>query len=164
MRSFLRLHAPAILATLFLGAALLVTGEMVVAVLTGVGAAALLPFAERLLGPPSQPGGDKLVHVLLFFVYTAILARSFSLGRLERTGGSAPRQAPAPLAERASFVAASLDRTAVWLAGLFSFLFSGSLELAQGAVGRYGDLRDLLANGVGVGLCVAWLLFRRRRR
>ena len=164
MRSFLRIHAPAILATLFLGAALLVTGEMVVAALTGVGATALLPFAEQLLGPPSQPGGDKLVHALLFFVYTAILARSFSLGLLEPAAASAQRRSPAPLAERAGFAAASLDRAVVWLAGLFSFLFSGALELAQAAVGRHGDLRDLLANGAGVGLCVAWLLLRRRRR
>jgi hypothetical protein len=138
----LRRHAPAILVTSFIAGALLVTRGGAVAFLDRIGGAALVPLAEGLFGAPTQEGGDKLVHAALFFLHAATLVRSFAPRSTLRAGAAA--------------------RSAVWTAGLLSFLYSGALEALQGVVGRDADPWDLLANGAGVGLCVAWHLLRRR--
>ncbi|HVS12418.1 MAG TPA: VanZ family protein [Thermoanaerobaculia bacterium] len=132
----LRRHAPAALATLLIGAALLVTGEAVVGLLVALGWTALLPLAEELFGAPVEAGGDKLVHVALFAVHAATLVRSF-----EAVLGAGAR--------------------ALSLAAGLSLLYGGVLELLQGALGRHADPWDLLADAIGVGLCVAWRLARR---
>jgi hypothetical protein len=162
-RSFLRSHAPAVVATILIAVALLVTGEMIVALLTGIGVASLVPFAEQIFGGPPQGGSDKLGHVLLFFVHTATLARSLSFAPFVAAGAAGRLRAASP--ERAAAAPPALSSSsALWIAGLLSFLYGGALELLQAVVGRLSDPRDILANGAGAALCVAWLLFLRGRR
>jgi hypothetical protein len=136
----LRRHALAILVTALIAAALLVTGETVTTALVALGWTTLVPLAEELLGAPGPEGGDKLVHVVLFFLHAATLVRSFE----REPFGASPRRALA-------------------LAAGLSVLYGGALELAQGAVGRNADPWDLLADALGVGLCVAWRLARHGR-
>jgi hypothetical protein len=140
-----RAHAPALLATLLIAAALLVTGEEVAALLAALGVSALLPFAQELFAGPAGGGGDKVVHAVLFLVHASTLVRSFEAGSF-----AARTEAPARQGTRA-----------LWLAAGLSLLYGGVLEWLQGVIGRDADPWDLLADGVGIGLCVAWRLGRR---
>lgn len=72
---------------------------------------------------------DKAIHMLLFLVLTVLLIRSFQVvGRI---------------------------RWPIYAAGALALVYSALLELLQGLIpGRFVDLGDLFANGLGVLIAV----------
>jgi len=97
-----------------------------------VGAIALTPGP---MGAPTIIGWDKLDHLAAFSALTLVA----------RSGWPAQSR---------------------WIIAIFAFAYGIAIELGQSLeiIGRTASVFDLIANafGIGLGLCIAWILARLR--
>jgi VanZ family protein len=124
VRRFLASHAPTLVWSALVAALLLTPGGLDTPV----------PWWVERFG---ELGGDKVVHVALFFGQALCLGRSVRVLGGRRPGGP-------------------------WVAAAVAVLYGLLLEIAQRAVpGRSYDLVDVAADAVGAAGWVVWSALRR---